>query len=295
MKSYKYSVVDVFTNERFKGNPLAVVFTDSDLELSAYENMAREFGYSETSFIYYSKADKALKIRSFTPTGFEIHGAGHNLLGAVCAAVLSGMEIFHEQDGKPFVIMKDEKIHLSINQSDNKLPFVGMLQKPATIENFADTKIIAEALTLNPDDIGIDDLIPTVVKTEVTHLMVPVKNLEILNKSISIKSLLIKAANEYKFEGVYCFAILNNDPQYFAQTRFFNPGIGIDEDPATGSAAGPLAGFLFHYKYINPSASYQLLQGVKMNQPSIIKFEVRPEGIWISGSSIMVMEGTIYE
>lgn len=295
MKKYKYCVLDIFTNERYKGNPLAVVFTDSDLELPVYENMAREFGYSETSFIYYSKADKALKIRSFTPTGFEIHGAGHNLLGAVCAALLSGMKIFHEQEGMQFVIMKNEAIHLSINQSNNNLSFVSMLQKPATIENFVDAEIIAEALTLNPGDIGIDDLAPTVVKTEVTHLMVPVKKLEILNKAISNKSLLIKIANEYKFEGVYCFVVLNNDPLYFAQTRFFNPGIGIDEDPATGSAAGPLAGFLFHHKYIDQNISYQLLQGVKMNQPSIIKFEVKPEGIWISGSSIIVMEGTIYE
>lgn len=295
MKKYKYCVLDVFTDERYKGNPLAVVFTDSDLELSVYENMAREFGYSETSFIYYSKADKALKVRSFTPTGFEIHGAGHNLLGAVCAALLLDMEIFHEQEGKQFVIMKDEAIHLSINQSHNNLPFVGMLQKSATIENFVDPKIVAETLTLNAGDIGIDDLVPTVVKTEVTHLMVPVKNLDILNKAISNKSLLVKAADEYRFEGVYCFTILNNDPQYFAQTRFFNPGIGIDEDPATGSAAGPLAGFLFHHKYIHQNSSYQFLQGVKMNQPSIIKFEVKTEGIWISGSSIMVMEGTIYE
>ena len=54
MKKYKYCVLDVFTHERYKGNPLAVVFTDSDLELLTYENMAREFGYSETSFIYYS-------------------------------------------------------------------------------------------------------------------------------------------------------------------------------------------------------------------------------------------------
>lgn len=295
MKKYKYCVLDVFTNERYKGNPLAVIFTDSDLELAVYENMAREFGYSETSFIYYSKPDKAVKVRSFTPTGFEIHGAGHNLLGAVCAALLSGMQIFHEQEGKQFVIMKDEAIQLSINQSNNNLPFVGMLQKPATIENFVDPKIIAQALTLNGDDIGIGDLVPAVVKTEVAHLMVPVKNSEILNKAISNKSLLIKAASEHKFEGVYCFAILNNDPQYFTQTRFFNPGIGIDEDPATGSAAGPLAGLLYHHKYIHQNTSYQLLQGVKMNQPSIIKFEVKTEGIWISGSSIVVMEGTIYE
>ena len=295
MNSYKYCVLDVFTSERFKGNPLSVVFTGSDLELSTYENISREFGYSETSFIYYSKIDKALKVRSFTPTGFEINGAGHNLLGAVCAALLLDIEIFHEQEGKQFVIMKDEAIRLSISHTNNNLPFVGMLQKSAIIETSVDLKIIAETLTLNPDEILVEDLAPTVVKTEVAHLMVPIKNLQILNKSIPNKSLLIKVANQYKFEGVYCFVILNRDPQYFAQARFFNPGIGINEDAATGSAAGPLAGFLFQNKYIHQDTVYQILQGVKINQPSTIKFEVKTEGIWISGSSIIVMEGTIHE
>lgn len=294
INSYKYCVLDVFTSERYKGNPLAVIFTESDLELSVYENIAREFGYSETSFIDYSKTDKALKVRSFSPIGFEVNGAGHNLLGAVCAALLTGMEIFHEQDGKQFVIMKDEAIHLSIKQPDNSLPFVGMMQKSATIGTAVDPKIVAEALALNPDEISVEDLLPTVVETEVAHLMVPVKKIEILNKAIPDKKLLIKIANEHGFEGYYCFALLNQDPQYFAQTRFFNPGIGIDEDPATGSAAGPLAGFLLQKKYIQQDIVYQVLQGVKMNQPSTIQFEVKNEGIWISGSSIIVMEGTIY-
>ena len=285
----------IFTNERFKGNPLAVVFTTSDLAISIYKNISKEFGYSETSFIYYSKADKALRVRSFTPTGFEIHGAGHNLLGAICGALLTDMKIFHEQEGKQYVIMKDEAIKLFVKHSKNNLPFVGMLQKSAIIEALVDSKLIAEALSLSPDEILAEDLAPAVVKTEVTHLMVPVKNLEILNKSISNKSLLIKLAKEYNFEGVYCFAVLNQNEQYFAQTRFFNPGIGIDEDPATGSAAGPLAGFLFQNKCIQQDTVYQILQGVKMNQPSTIKFEVKTEGIWISGSSIMAMEGTIYE
>ena len=72
MNSYKYCVLDVFTSERYKGNPLPVVFTDSDLELRTYENISREFGYPQTSFIYYSKTYKALRVRSFTPTGFEM-------------------------------------------------------------------------------------------------------------------------------------------------------------------------------------------------------------------------------
>lgn len=295
MSSYKYCVLDVFTAERYKGNPLAVVFTDSDLELSTYANIAKEFGYSETSFIYYSKTDKALRVRSFTPTGFEVSGAGHNLLGAVCAALLTDMEIFHEHEGEPFVIMKDEAIKLSIDHADKNLPFVGMLQRPAVIERSVDPKIIAEALALDSDEISIENLVPTVSKTEVAHLMVPVKNPEALNNSAPDKSLLIKIADENGFEGVYCFALLTQDPQYVAQTRFFSPGIGIDEDPATGSAAGPLAGFLFQQKYIQQDTVYQFLQGVKINHPSAIRFEVKTEGIWITGSAIIVMEGTIHE
>lgn len=295
MSSYKYCVLDVFTNERYKGNPLSVVFTDSDLELSVYENMAREFGYSETSFIYYSKADKALRVRSFTPTGFEIHGAGHNLLGAVCAAMLTNMKIFHEQKDQPFVIMKDQPISLSIDDTNKDLPFIGMLQKPVEMESKVDPKTISAALSLNPDDVVTGNLVPVVAKTEVTHLMVPVKSLELLNHCIPNKSLLIKIADKYHFEGVYCYTILGQGQEYFAQTRFFNPGFGIDEDPATGSAAGPLAGLLFHNKYVQQDRSYQILQGVKMNHPSMIQFEVKKEGIWISGSSVIVMEGIIHE
>ena len=294
MNVYNYCVLDVFTNERFKGNPLSVVFTDSDLQLTAYEKISREFGYSETSFICYSKQDKALKVRSFTPAGFEVNGAGHNLLGAVAAALLKGIKIFNEQDGIPFVIMKDEAIRLSVEQAGDDL-LIGMLQRPALIETAVDSTIIREALSLSPDEISADNLVPTVVRTEVAHLMVPVKSLEALNKAVPNKSLLIKIAEQYNFEGVYCFALLNKDKEYFAQARFFNPGMGIDEDPATGSAAGPLAGFLFQNRYIQPDTVYQLLQGVKINHPSTIMFKVTNEAIWISGYSVIVMEGTIYD
>jgi len=294
MTSYKYYVLDVFTTERYKGNQLAVVFTGTDLELPVYENIAREFGYSETSFMYYSKEHKALKVRSFTPTGFEITGAGHNLLGAVCLALLLDSDIFHEQENKQFVIMNDEAIDLSVSYTNDHLPFVGMRQRPAIIGPPLDPKIIAGALTLNPDEILNEGIAASVVKTEVAHLMVPLKSVEILNKAVPEKALLIELAVKYGFEGVYCFAILNGDAAHFAQARFFNPGIGIDEDAATGSAAGPMAGLLFQKQLIQQNSAYQVLQGVKMNHPSTIKFEVTTEGIWISGSSVIVMEGMIH-
>ncbi|HJY13365.1 MAG TPA: PhzF family phenazine biosynthesis protein, partial [Flavobacterium sp.] len=75
----QYYVLDVFSNKSYKGNPLSVVFTNGDLDLKIYQNISKEFGYSETSFVYYSTKQKALNVRSFTPTGIEIDGAGHNL------------------------------------------------------------------------------------------------------------------------------------------------------------------------------------------------------------------------
>lgn len=101
----EYYVLDVFSNESYKGNPLSVVFTDGNLKLETYQDISKEFGYSETSFVYYSAAQKALNVRSFTPTGIEIDGAGHNLLGAVCGALLKGIALFEEQaEDNRFVI-----------------------------------------------------------------------------------------------------------------------------------------------------------------------------------------------
>ncbi|TKT92620.1 PhzF family phenazine biosynthesis protein [Dyadobacter frigoris] len=295
MRTLKYYVVDVFTNEKYRGNQLSVVLTDSDLELPVYEKISREFGYSETSFIYYSKIDKALKVRSFTPTGFEVNGAGHNLLGAVCVALLTNLDIFREQGNERFVLMKDEVMKLLLRYTEDGLPFVGMRQNPATVLSYIEPKIMAQALNLTEDDILKDDLAPAVVKTEVTHLMVPLSNPEALNKAIPDKRLLIEASKKYDFEGVYCFTISDQNPDYLAQARFFNPGIGIDEDPATGSAAGPLAGFLFQKNRILQDTVYQILQGEKLNRPSVIQFEVKTDSIWINGSSVIVMEGTLYE
>jgi trans-2,3-dihydro-3-hydroxyanthranilate isomerase len=295
-QSCNYFVLDVFTDQRYRGNPLAVVLTEGDLELRSYENISREFGYSETSFVYYSKQEKALKVRSFTPTGYEIHGAGHNLLGVICLVLLKDMNAFNEQEGEPFVIMKDKKIYVSISSTRQApQPVVGMLQQPAIVGESIPSDAIAAALSLDAADLFVDDFSPTVAETEVAHLMVAIRNVESLNKVIPNKNLLRELARQFAFEGVYCFAFPENDPQNFVHTRFFNPGIGIDEDPATGSAAGPLAGFLHAKQRIQLNHDYQLLQGALMNHPSTIKFRVQNENIMVSGSSVITMEGVLYE
>ncbi|XHR95300.1 PhzF family phenazine biosynthesis protein [Mucilaginibacter sp. UC70_90] len=75
MKKLPYYILDVFTHQPYKGNPLSVVWCDDELELSQYYNIAREFGYSETSFVWYSDAEKLFKVRSFTPAIMRLAAA----------------------------------------------------------------------------------------------------------------------------------------------------------------------------------------------------------------------------
>jgi trans-2,3-dihydro-3-hydroxyanthranilate isomerase len=293
MKKLDYYVLDVFTQEKYKGNQLSVVYTDDPLELDEYYSIAREFGYSETSFITYSTTESALKVRSFTPAEFEVNGAGHNLLGAVSLALLKDWDIFKNQTGMPWVMIGEHKISLRINDKEG-LPYVAMKQRPVEIVRHIPAAVIAPAIGLDPEDLMLNSWEIVVAETEVAHLMVPLKNLEALQKAVPNKSILKALSEEHGFEGFYLFTTNHTDSAYLAETRFFNPGIGIDEDPATGTAAGPLTGYLEQLGVIERNRDYRILQGTAVKHPSDIHVRVEDEGIWVSGSSVIVMEGKIF-
>jgi trans-2,3-dihydro-3-hydroxyanthranilate isomerase len=293
MKILDYYVLDVFTGHKFKGNQLSVVYTDEDLELEQYYDISREFGYSETSFVNHSATGEGFKVRSFTPAKFEIIGAGHNLLGAVCLALLKKWDIFSGQNGETWVLMADQKIPLNITEKDGH-PYVGMKQRPAEIMHTVPANVIAEAVGLAAGDLSLNGWEINVVKTEVGHLMVPVSDLESLKRAVLHKSKLKEASGKFGFEGCYLFTTNHSKTDYLAEARFFNPSIGIDEDPATGTAAGPLAGYLEQLGYIQKDHDYRILQGEYVDQPSTIQVKVVSNGVWISGSSVIVMEGKLY-
>jgi trans-2,3-dihydro-3-hydroxyanthranilate isomerase len=293
MKKLDYYVLDVFTDQRYKGNQLSVVHLENELTIQQYHAISREFGYSETSFVHYLPEQKAFKVRSFTPAQFEVAGAGHNLLGAVCLALLKKWDIFKDQDGQPWVYIKDTKIPLKITD-ENGLPFVAMKQKPAEVIRTVPVEEISEAVGLSIDELALNDWSINIVQTEVPHLMVPVKDEASLKKAVSRKNLLKEISEKHGFEGFYLFTTNSSSKKYLAEARFFNPGMGIDEDPATGTAAGPLAGYLELMGYIKKNQHFLILQGRQVEHPSTIRVEVVENGIWVSGSSIIVMEGQIY-
>src|SRR3984957_16709137 len=273
MKKLAYYVLDVFTDQRYKGNQLSVVHLDNELTIQQYHDISREFGYSETSFIYHSKQQNALKVRSFTPAQFEVAGAGHNLLGAVCLAVLKKWDIFKNQGEQPWVFIKDTKILLNITE-ENGLPYVAMKQRQAEVIRTVPIDVISGAVGLSIDDLALNDWSINIVQTEVPHLMVPVKDVAALKKAISHKSLLKEISEKFGFEGCYLFTTKSSSEKYLVETRFFNSGMGIDEDPATGTAAGPLAGYLELLGYIKKDQNFLILQGELVEHPSTIRVEV---------------------
>jgi trans-2,3-dihydro-3-hydroxyanthranilate isomerase len=293
MKKLDYYVLDVFTDQRYKGNQLSVVYIENELTLEQYHDISREFGYSETSFVNYSAEQSVFKVRSFTPAKFEVAGAGHNLLGAVCLALIKKWDIFKNQGDQPWVFIKDTKIPVSITD-ENGLPYVAMKQRQAEVIRTVPVDVVSTAVGLSIDDLTLNDWPVNIVQTEVPHLMVPVKDVESLKKAISHKSLLKEIAGKFGFEGFYLFTTKTSSEKYLAETRFFNPGMGIDEDPATGTAAGPLAGYLEILGYIKKHENFLILQGRFVEHPSTIRVKVADNGIWVSGSSVIVMEGQIY-
>jgi len=293
MKKLDYYVLDVFTDQRYKGNQLSVVHIEHELTIEQYHDISREFGYSETSFVNYSTEQNVFKVRSFTPAKFEVAGAGHNLLGAVCLAVIKKWDIFKNQDDQPWVFIKDTKIPVSITE-ENGLPYVAMKQRQAEVIRTLPIDVISGAVGLSIDDLALNDWPINIVQTEVPHLMVPVKDVESLKKAVSHKSLLKEISEKFCFEGCYLFTTKSSSEKYLAETRFFNPGMGIDEDPATGTAAGPLAGYLEMLGYIKKNQDFLILQGELVEHPSTIRVKVVENGIWVSGSSVIVMEGQIY-
>jgi trans-2,3-dihydro-3-hydroxyanthranilate isomerase len=293
MTQLDYYVLDVFTDQRYKGNQLSVVAIENELTIDQYYDISREFGYSETSFVHYSTELNAFVVRSFTPAKFEVAGAGHNLLGAVCLALLKKWDIFNTQGNQPYVFIKDTKIPLRITE-ENGLPFVAMKQRPAEVINTVPIELISGAVGLTTEELTLHDWAINIVQTEVPHLMVPVKDAATLKKAVSNKSLLKQLSATFGFEGCYLFTTNLAGEKYLAETRFFNPGIGIDEDPATGTAAGPLAGYLAKLGYIPKDQDFLILQGEYVEHPSTIRVKVVEDGIWVSGSAAIVMEGKIF-
>ena len=293
---YHYFICDVFTEQRFGGNQLAVLPDAETLSEWQMQQIAREFNFSETAFVLPAETGHTRKVRIFTPTT-EIPFAGHPNIGT--AFVLAetgalGKEI-------PDTVLFEEKAGLvSIEiQANLDSPTSFELKAPQvlTLQEFPAIRSVAKALSLRENEIVVTTHAPTVASVGLPFLFVEVLDLSVLSQvridMAGFDRLLVEGAVPYVH--VYTPKTGSTD----IQARVFAPLDGVAEDPATGSANCALAALLSHYRSERDGEfSWCVFQGIELGRPSALRIRARKENgcvvaSWVGGTCVMISEGWI--
>jgi PhzF family phenazine biosynthesis protein len=295
MNSYTFVQVDVFTERPFAGNQLAVILNAEGLNDGQLQSIAREFNYSETTFILpprHAKAD--WRLRSFTKKE-EVYGVGHHTLGAWWALAARGRLALHDPETEFRQEIGESVLPISVASEGGAPLRVSMTQdKPHFGDKLADLSGLARALGLEVSDFELERLEPQAVSTGAMHLLTPVRSLSVLERVRVNAERLIAVARPLGCEGCYLFSLETREPNSAAHARGFFPGIEIAEDPATGSAAGPLAALLASRGLIPEGAWKVIEQGDEIGRPSRIEARVSGDQVEIAGRSAIVAEGTLF-
>ena len=289
----QFVFVDVFAPSPLTGNPVAVVPDADDLDLRTLRAIAREFNQSETTFLLRPTAAEAdWRLRSFTPIGAEVFGAGHNALGAWLWLVAAGRV---PADRSHYIQqIGDDLLDVVVHRTPGRPDVVSMDQSPPVFGNTVDDPAeLAAALGLPALDL-VPDRQAQVVSTGAGHLLVPVRNRAAVDAATPDNARLATLLQEVDGEGCYLYSLDPVDPsQAVAYTRFFNPTMGIHEDPATGTAAGPLVARLVAEGIVPDGTTAVIEQGHALGRPSRIHVTVSGEVVRISGSGLIVADGSL--
>ncbi len=289
---HRFYTLDVFTNNRFEGNPLAV-FTDGDgLSDDQMLAIAREMNLSETVFVQKPTEEEALaRLRIFT-TKEELKLAGHPVIGTWF--LLAELGVVPAQDGGVHILQETGAgiLPVEIRFKDGRPQRVTMTQKEATFKPAKiNKKKLAIALGISPKDFD-PKLQPEFVSTGIFNLMVPLRNRTALGK-IAMNMTELRRLQGKSATMAYCFALGPNDKAF---SRGMLPW-ELYEDAATGSAAGSLGAYLVRNGKLAPGHTLSILQGAEMGRPSHIEVEVTQSGKKlvprVSGAAVKVFEGTI--
>ncbi|MGE0280609.1 MAG: PhzF family phenazine biosynthesis protein [Rhizobiaceae bacterium] len=297
MKTQKlpYAIIDVFAAQPLGGNPLTVVEGAENLPTETLALIAREFNLVETSFLLPPTRPEAdWRIRSFTMAGEEVFGAGgHNSLGVWIWLALSG-RLKLSNGETPFVQEIGEATYpLTVSRRDGVVEAIMQQAVPRWLNQVTDVARLASLLNLDADDIATDTLPAQVVDTGAGHLHVPLRTLEAVDRAEQDTAGLRRLLAECSGEGFNIFALGARQETAQVYTRFFNPTMGIPEDPATGTAAGPLAAHLVRHGLL-PEGRVTIEQGTKLGRTSLIGVDVDGDRVRIRGSGVRVAEGTLF-
>jgi trans-2,3-dihydro-3-hydroxyanthranilate isomerase len=295
--SVPFFLVDVFANRPLTGNPLAVVAEADRLEERVMRAVAREFNQSETTFVLPpTRPGATWRLRSFTAAGAEVVGAGHNALGAWWWLATAG-RIELDADGGAALAQEigDRVLPVEVTGRNGRAEAILMEQAPPEFGRTAtDRDELARALGLESGGADLPDDVPAqVVSTGAAHLLVHARDRAVVDRAQPDAPRLAAALVQVGGQGCYLYCLDPVDPAAVAHARFFNPTVGIWEDPATGSAAGPLVSRLVAQGVVPDGAPVLVEQGHAMGRPSLIRVQVSGEQVRIGGAGFVVAEGTL--
>jgi len=289
-----FYVVDVFASQPLTGSPLPLLPDADGLDEAQLRAIAREFSQPETTFLLRSSRPGAtVRLRSFTPAGAEVGGAGHNALGAWVWLEAAGRLNPEAPDASLAQELGGRVLPVEVVRRPGQPAVIWMDQAPPQFGGtVGDRSALAAGLGLAEPDLAADEP-AQVVSTGAAHLMVPARDRAAVDRAAPDPARLKALLHQVGGEGCYLYS---RDPvaaDAVAYARFFNPTMGIAEDPATGSAAGPLAARLAAAGQIPRQATVVIEQGHALGRPSRIQVEVSGPRIRVGGSGLVVAEGTL--
>jgi len=298
MKKYRVYQVDSFTREKFTGNPAGVVTNADGLTEKQMQQIAREMNVSETAFILSGKeGEYDMEVRYFTPAK-EVPLCGHATIGAHYARA---KEL--NLPNNTIVTCKTKAgilpVQILKENDDYKIVMTGgkVEVHPTPDPEFRDK--VCSALGITPDDLR-DDFPLGYSSMGHSKIIVPIKDINLLHSLTPDLNALYAISDEIQVGAFYVFTYNpDEDPQFHG--RVFAPYVGIDEDPVTGNANGPVGAYMVYFGLVDntkPTYHYRGIQGEAIGRAGTVEGIVtiedrKPVKVQIIGEAVSVFETTI--
>ncbi len=295
MPKYNFSIVDVFAESKYAGNQLAVFKNAQGLTTEEMQKIAREINFSETTFILSDEPrEGGYDVRIFTP-GAEVPFAGHPTLGT---AFVIREEIIESSVERLNLNLKVGPIPVTFGFKDQP-DVLRMRQNPPEFGATLDPAEIAPILGLKPSDI--DTRVPVQeVSTGLWFTIVPLTSLEAIRRARVNLDRYFSFMADRQAKAILVFCPKTYSWQNHLNVRVFVPCYGIDEDPATGSGNGCLAGYLVRNRYFGGSEiDISVEQGCEIGRPSRIYLQAKEENgtitVHVGGKVIPIARGELVQ
>ena len=303
MPKLDYVTLDVFTDQPFGGNPLAIIADARGLDGAAMQRIAAEFNYSESTFVLPPPdgSDCLATVRIFTPVN-ELPFAGHPNVGTAYHVARLG-ELFGQSVGDSFRFSEGAgPVDCHIRRDGDRISASIAAPRSLEIGDEIDLAVVAACASLSPDAITSANHAPVTVSVGLAFVVAELGSLADLAAARPNGSAFAKANEGYRHAdfglSLMLYVRVDGDPLTL-RARMFAPLNNIPEDPATGSAAGALCAYLASLlPESDDELSFALDQGVEMGRPSRIEVAVEKQGgrlgtVRIGGACVEMMRGQL--